>query len=341
MECNGEHSSCRERPRCEAFSIILHYLVYPGDVLEQHHVVHANQMFRLQPWLIFCSNRPLSAFFMFRWERVVIFTLGLYSTIFYSLQPVPIATFQGTTLISQAAAKRAQHVRFTSISTAHGIVDTTLDFGLMSAGCKLNHSSIANVSQTATRTTSTINFQSAVEFDGWFWKSATGDANRMTYEVHSSTDGSTWELLDSSQKDGGRACSVTNKILGKSQQSLEWRTRQDSEQEEQDPAKIFSFVSLSCLWPYYTIVLGHLLMGIVLMIAPLLSIFVRSQNAPVQMIAWCNIICSLCHFTALCALDRHHLPFGPISYSWPSLAIEATLVIFLSPYLPLNPYYIY
>jgi len=62
-ETPGDGRRAKEIEKCDALSFIRHSISHSGNVLEQHHVVYEEQIFRAEQWLVFCTARPLSAFF--------------------------------------------------------------------------------------------------------------------------------------------------------------------------------------------------------------------------------------------------------------------------------------
>jgi hypothetical protein len=128
----------------------------------------------------------------------------------------------------------------------------------------------------------------------------------MRYTVN----GTKWEHVASSAHqfkcaDRRAATSRSNSVQSISQEAMP---------SEREAERIFSFVDMSCLFPYYMITAGAAVYGSSFVIASVLAVTEKWQGV-VNIIYWSNVICGIVRLIALGCLasDTRSLPFGPIS----------------------------
>ena len=132
----------------------------------------------------------------------------------------------------------------------------------------------------------------------------------MVYEVHSSVDGTKWHRVASSANQFKCADTQAATRSPKSTQSIS----QEAMPSEREAERIFSFVDMSCLFPYYMMTAGAAVYGVSFIIASVLAVTEKWQGT-IKIIYWSNVICVIVRLIALGCLasDTRALPFGPIS----------------------------
>jgi hypothetical protein len=134
------------------------------------------------------------------------------------------------------------------------------ELGLIKGHCKI---AAANISRTAD--TIILSYDKEVTFDSWYLVTSRDDKelDPVVYEVHSSVDGTKWHHVASSANQFKCADTQSATRSPKSTQSIS----QEAMTSNREAERIFSFVDMSCLFPYYMITTGLVVYGSSLAIA--------------------------------------------------------------------------
>ena len=313
---------------CHAFPLILYAAARSSDVLQDYYMNHEKRIYRAEQWRVFTSNRPMTQMFKLRWVRVCSFMLGVVTL---TRQPYGILQSTWRSRIPNSAIQHAKMLRFSALARRNGKTDwsTPLSqkFGPLWRGCQLDESS---VSISHTERTSTMIFPSTVQFDGWYYKTGKDDAqlDPATYKIQYSEDGITWNTIVDSSRDAGCAClpdgaeNSLRKGLGAGKRPYV---------NERNADVLHSFSDVSCLWPYYCIIVALYLQGQSLIVAPFLAPWDTRQALPVQLIAWSSLFAGALKIVALVAAAAKDLALEPMQYTQVGLCIEA-LVVNIAPH---------
>ena len=319
--------SARDRVPCLAWSVLRHSMMHSGDVLDQHLHAGVNQICRAEQWRVFTSAWPFTIIFKLQWARALSFILGLYVLL---RAPEGLARFAWVSDIPAATVRRTKFLRFTALELRNGQSNWSSpvqpDFGLLRAGCKLNHTVARRADALVA---STISFPAEVEFDGWYFKTGSADAafDPVAFEVHSSEDGSVWQPVADAWSELSCKCSH---LQDENSEETAHRDRQAIKQVlplERHHEVISTYTDIACLWPYYLTVAGHMVHGLSLLVAPFAAIW-WTPGAPTRIIAGGSIFAGLLKSITLgfIMVRGQPLPFASVDYTRSSLALENFLV---------------
>ena len=312
----------------DVLPLVRHSMMCTGDVLMQHYAHQGRRIYRQEPWRMFCSTRPMSALVTLYWVRALLFVLGVWVLL---RDGEGLFRLKWRDAIPRASMIRARKMRFRAVALRTGAKEwdapVTPQFGLLMGDCKLDLSG-ANV--TNTRDSSTLHFATEVEFDGWWMLTGAGDPqlDPVVFDIQSSLDDSTWNHV-AAPWNGDRCMGhASASTLAQHDVSL---VHQYSKvvPEERKAEMIFSFTSMSCLWPYYVLCLAYFVLGVSFLSAPFAAIGLKWHEAPIRFMATFSVLSGIlqCCSVGYLIADRRNLPYGPLEASSQSYMCEALMVL--------------
>jgi len=275
----------------------------------------------------------MSALVTLYWVRALLFLLGLWMLV---RDGEGLIRLKWRDAIPRASLMRARKLRFRAVALrtgeTHWDAQVIPKFGLLMGDCKLDLSG-ANVTNTGD--SSTLHFAMEIEFDGWWMLTGAGDPqlDPVVFDIQSSLHDSTWNHVAAPWK-GDRCMGHTSASMFAQHDVSLMRQYSKVVPEERKAEKIFSFASMSCLWPYYVMCLAYFVLGVSFLLAPFVAIVLKWHEAPIRFMATFSVIsgilqcCSVCYLIA----DRRNLPYGPLESSSQSYMCEALLVLICPPF---------